>query len=143
MSQLFQIISKHLPSSHGYADDTQLYLSFSPDSPVVQDQAIQIISNCIDEVRAWLVSRKLMFNDFNDTKTEFLIIGTRQQLQSRTKPSATLVTFYQNCQTCHKPKKIPPCPSKSMLSVGGFADRCFRDMNNIVRRRKGGGCFET
>ena len=41
VSQLFQIINKHLPSSHGYADDTQLYLSFSPDSLVVQDQAIQ------------------------------------------------------------------------------------------------------
>ena len=77
VSQLFQIINKHLPSSHGYADDKQLYLSFSPDSPVAEDQAIQIISNCIDEFRAWLVSRKLMFND---TKTEFLIIGTRQQL---------------------------------------------------------------
>ena len=64
VSQLFQIINKHVPSSHGYADDTQLYLSFHPDSPVVQDQAIQIISNCIDEVRAWLVSRKLMFNDY-------------------------------------------------------------------------------
>ena len=51
-SQLFQIIDKHLRSSNGYADDTQLYLSFSPGSLVVQDQAIQIISNCIDEVRA-------------------------------------------------------------------------------------------
>ena len=46
-------------------------------------------------------------------------------------------------KTCHKPKKIPPCPPKSMLSVGGFVDRCFRDMNNIVRWGKGGGCFET
>ena len=44
---------------------------------VVQNLAIQIISNCIDEVRAWSVSRKLMFND---TKTEFMIIGTLQQL---------------------------------------------------------------
>ena len=30
-----------------------------------------------------------------------------------------------------------------MLSVGGFVDRCFRDMNNIVRWGKGEGCFET
>ena len=46
-------------------------------------------------------------------------------------------------KTRHKPKKIPPCPPKSMLSVGGFVDRCFRDMNNIVRWGKGEGCFET
>ena len=46
-------------------------------------------------------------------------------------------------KTCHKPKKIPPCPPKSMLSVGGFVDRCFRDMTNIVRWGKGGGFFET
>ena len=46
-------------------------------------------------------------------------------------------------KTCHKPKKIPPCPPKLMLSVGGFVDRCFRGMNNIVRWEKGGGCFQT
>ena len=64
--------------------------------------------------------------------------------QSRTKPSATLVTFYQNCQKhVINLKKSPPCPPKSMLSVGGFVDRCFRDMNNIVRWGKGGGCLET
>ena len=29
-SELFEIVSKHLPSVHCYADDTQLYLAFSP-----------------------------------------------------------------------------------------------------------------
>ena len=29
-SKLFDIVSKHLPSVHCYADDTQLYLAFSP-----------------------------------------------------------------------------------------------------------------
>ena len=46
-------------------------------------------------------------------------------------------------KTCHKPKKIPPCPLKSMLNFGGFVDRLFRDMNNIVRWGKGRECFET
>ena len=41
----------------------QLCLSFRPESPVAQDLAIQIITTCIAEVRAWLVSRKLKFND--------------------------------------------------------------------------------
>ena len=31
-SRLFEVVKKHLPSVHGYADDTQLYVSFRPDS---------------------------------------------------------------------------------------------------------------
>ena len=34
--------------------------------------------------------------------------------------------FTKIVKTCHKPKKLPPCPPKSMLSVGGFVDRCFK-----------------
>ena len=30
-SRLFKIIERHLPDSHCYADDSQLYLSFEPD----------------------------------------------------------------------------------------------------------------
>jgi hypothetical protein len=30
VSQLYDIIDRHLPSSDGYADDTQLYVSFRP-----------------------------------------------------------------------------------------------------------------
>ena len=30
VSRLFNIISQHLPSVHGYADDTHIYLSFRP-----------------------------------------------------------------------------------------------------------------
>jgi hypothetical protein len=35
-----------------------------------------LYSDCITDVRAWLVSHKLMFKD---TKTEFLVIGTPDQ----------------------------------------------------------------
>ena len=30
ISRLYHVISNHLPSAHGYADDAQLYLSFRP-----------------------------------------------------------------------------------------------------------------
>ena len=83
-SRLFEVVKKHLPSVHGYADDTQLYVSFRPDSFAAQDQAIKAIENCIADVRAWLVSHKLMFND---SKTEFLIIGSSQQLSKVTMAS--------------------------------------------------------
>ena len=33
---------------------------------------------CIADVRSWFIAKRLMIND---AKTEFLIIGTRQQLE--------------------------------------------------------------
>lgn len=77
-SKLFEIIEKHLPNSHGFADDSQLYLSFRPEGRNCEDDAVKIMEKCIIDVRAWLISRKLRFNDF---KTEFLIIGSYQQLR--------------------------------------------------------------
>ena len=35
-SKLFKIIQAHLPDAHCFADDTQLYLSFKPNSPTDQ-----------------------------------------------------------------------------------------------------------
>ena len=76
-SKLFDIVDKHLPNVHCYADDTQLYLSFKPGSNVSQVAAVEAMENCISDIRAWMLHDKLMIND---DKTEFLIIGTKQQL---------------------------------------------------------------
>ncbi len=76
--KIYKISLVYSLSSHGYADDTQLYLSFRPETPVCQSEAVRIVETCITEFRTWLISQKLKFNDL---KTEFLIIGTRQQLK--------------------------------------------------------------
>jgi exonuclease III len=76
-SQLFHLVKKHLPTAHGYADDTKLYLSFRPISTVSQDHAIQAMEDCISDIHNWTTHHRLMMND---DKTEFLIIGSRQQL---------------------------------------------------------------
>ena len=78
-SKLFHVIERHLPDSHCYADDSQLYLSFRPDVlSSQQDTTCKIaMQNCIKDVRLWMEHDKLLLND---EKTEFLIIGTRQQL---------------------------------------------------------------
>ena len=62
---------------HCYADDTQVYLSFKPGNISSEDSAFSAIQSCISAIRSWLITNKL---HINDTKTEFLIIGTRQQL---------------------------------------------------------------
>ena len=76
-STLFKVIERHLPKAHCYADDTQLYMSFKPDDAKAQDEAIRAMENCIEDLRNWLIEGRLLLND---DKTEFLVIGTRQQL---------------------------------------------------------------
>ena len=74
---LFDIVKNQLPVVHCYADDTQLYVSFSPKNVTGQDDALDAMERCVEEIRCWMTRNRLMMN--ND-KTEFLLIGTQQQL---------------------------------------------------------------
>ena len=76
-SKLFEIVQDHLPNAHCFADDTQLYLSFDPNSPTDQAMALEAMERCISDLRKWMYRDKLKIND---DKTEFLVIGSRQQL---------------------------------------------------------------
>ena len=50
-SKLFRIIERHLPDSHCYADDSQLYLSFRPDELSSQQDAKIAMQNCMKDIR--------------------------------------------------------------------------------------------
>ena len=77
-SKLFDVIKVHLPTVHCYADDTQLYVSFSPNIGTGQQfEAVTAIQHCVDDIRNCMTNDKLLVND---DKTEFLMIGTKQQL---------------------------------------------------------------
>ena len=78
LSSLYDIIEKHLPNVKvgGYADDHQLYLAYSPGNNAIEDM-IRQLENCIADVRLWMLRHRLKIND---TKTEFMLLGTRQQL---------------------------------------------------------------
>ena len=71
------MIKSHLPNAHAYDDDTQLYLAFKPDSFVGETDARCAMERYIRAVRAWMIIDKLKLKE---EKTEFLLIGTRQQL---------------------------------------------------------------
>ena len=55
----------------------QLYVSFSPNKSTGQFEAVIAIQHCVDDIRDWITNDKLLLND---DKSEFLIIGTKQQL---------------------------------------------------------------
>ena len=65
-SKLFEVVKNHLPNIHAYTDDTQIYLSFKPDSTVgvvgVQD-AITALQDCITDIRNWMIADRLKLND--------------------------------------------------------------------------------
>ena len=46
-SELFDVISKHLPTAHSYADDTGIYLVFNPNDDSDQDAAIAAMEACL------------------------------------------------------------------------------------------------
>ena len=77
-SRLFDIVSKHLPSVHCYADVTQMYLAFSLDVQGEVEAALNAMCDCIHDLRNWIIEDRLILND---DKTELMLICTRQQLQ--------------------------------------------------------------
>ena len=81
---LTYLFSNSPVSYHLYADDTQLYISFSSsDSP----SHLSILSSTLDSVFDWFTSNRL---SVNPSKTEFLLIGTPQQ---RSKLTSSTLTF--------------------------------------------------
>ena len=69
---------------HFYADDTQLYVSFSASD---SDQSLTNLSVTLDRIYSWFCSNKL---PLNPSKTEYLLVGTPQQ---RTKVTNSSVHF--------------------------------------------------
>ena len=74
-------------SSHFYADDSQLYISFtSTDS----SNSLATLSSALDSTYDWLTSNRL---SINPSKTEYLLVGTPQQ---RSKVLSSSISFRGN-----------------------------------------------
>ena len=78
---LGEIARRHGVELHLYADDTQVYMSFSPLSDESTTRTFQRIEACIAEIRTWLKGNKQMLDD---DKTDVLVISSvsmRSKLQ--------------------------------------------------------------
>lgn len=62
---------------HMFADDTQLHKSLDPSSRTSQFSAKSAIESCISNISSWMSTYRLKLNS---DKTEFMILGTRQQV---------------------------------------------------------------
>ena len=77
-SALFDVVEKHLPNVHCYADDSQLYISFSPKAHSGQADAVAAIKDRIQDIRHWMSQDKLLMNDAKLTELRMI---TRHESQ--------------------------------------------------------------
>ena len=56
-------------------------MSFKPVNQTAREEALYVIQNCVNDVRKWMLVNKLKIND---SKTEFLIIGSKHQVDKIT-----------------------------------------------------------
>ena len=68
---LSSLVSGHAIPHHLYADDSQLYVSFSSGDSAA---ALNGLRSCLASVQSWMSTNKL-----NPDKTEFLLIGNERQ----------------------------------------------------------------
>ena len=73
---LSSLISGHAIPHHLYADDSQLYVSFSSGESAA---ALNGLQSCLASVQSWMSTNKLKLNP---DKTEFLLIGN-ERLRSK------------------------------------------------------------
>ena len=85
---------------HFYADDTQLYISFSSSD---SEQNLGQLSSVLDQVYSWFCANRL---SVNPSKTEYLLIGTPQQRRKITNSSV----YFQNLA-------LTPSPTARNLGV--------------------------
>ena len=101
-----------------YADDTQVYIELSQSD---RNKSISSLSDCLTDISLWMKSSK---PKLNSDKTEFIIIGTKQQR-------------HKLCN--HFPVKLPDndiCPSDSVRTFGVIFDSDFsfhKHVSNICK----------
>ena len=131
---LLDVVQDYLPSVHCYADDTQLFVSFSPADVTGHSAAITAIERCIQAIRNWMHENKLLLNE---AKTEFLLIGTKQQLA---KVNISHVKVGSANIAPHPPVKSLGVWFDSNLSMADHINRtsfaAFYHLYNIRRIRK-------
>ena len=134
VSELLELIERHLPDAHAYADDIQLYISFRADSRIDQETAVRTVEMCIDDIKRWMLANRLKLNE---EKTEVILIGTWQQL---VKIDFNDIRVDSNVVTCVQNAKNLACWFDSQMKMDTHVTKCckaaFFHLYNIRRIRK-------
>ena len=88
-----QYRSSPRPGAHSYAVDTQLYHRTAADACVAN---VRNIISCFGKIKRWMTSNRLKLN-FD--KTDFILLGTWQQLIRSISHPSTLMVSKSHCWT--------------------------------------------
>lgn len=113
MLPLGHIIRHHGLSYHSYADDTQLYISFSPDDP----SPVNDLISCVSDIKNWMGQNFLLLND---SKTEILVVGPKARREH-------LCTFLA-------PLQVIPCDDVRNLGVTLDTDLNFNKHISVITK---------
>ena len=87
ISLLGDICRNHGVDYHNYANDQQLYLSFSPAIDGDKERCLRNLQNCIHDIRHWMKTNVLKQND---NKTKFIMFGSKINLQKADNKNTTV-----------------------------------------------------
>ena len=125
------ICRKHSVAYHLYADDTQLYIAFSPDD---QPGATQRLEACIAEIRQWMSTN---FLKLNESKTEFLILSSPHDVTKLPESSEMSIgdVVVSNTNSARNIGAIFDCHLHMVDHVSALCRACYIHIRNIGRIR--------
>ena len=107
---------------------------FLPCSIHSEINAVSVIEKCIADVRSWFIGNRLMIND---AKTDFLIIGTRQQLEKTSIESIIIGdTVIKPLESVRNLGSWFDAHMRMNVHIGKICSKAFRGLYNIRQIRK-------
>ena len=131
MLPLGEILRRHAPSYHLFADDDQLYIASEPDSITARTKELE---SCIDEIRQWM---RANFLQLNDDKTDVLLIGSPTILSRL--PTASIRVGNSSVSTKEVVKNLGILFDKHLdlsSNITAVCKSCYFHLHNISKIRR-------
>ena len=135
ISPLGDIYRNHGIDYHKYADDQQVYLSFSPTTDGDKERCLHNLQNCIHDVRLWMRTNLLTLNG---KKTEFIMVGSKNNLlKANTRNTSVQIgnDFITCVDSVHDLGYIIDNELKSTAHINKLTSTLFITIRKIARIR--------